>query len=54
VEGDNFSEKSAAFNLAVEQGFIEVYKIPNPKSADRPTSCFRLTANGKSKAATSS
>jgi uncharacterized LabA/DUF88 family protein len=50
MEGDDFSEKSAAFNLAVERGLVEVYKIPNPKSAERPTSCCRLTATGKAKA----
>jgi hypothetical protein len=51
LEGDNFSEKSSAFNLSVEQGYIEVYKIPNPKSAERPTSCCRLTSLGKTQAA---
>jgi uncharacterized LabA/DUF88 family protein len=49
LEGDNFPEKSAAFNLSVEQGLIEVYKIPNPKSAERPTSCCRLMASGKAR-----
>jgi uncharacterized LabA/DUF88 family protein len=50
LEGDNFSEKSAAFNLSVEQGLIEVYRIPNPKAPEHPTSCCRLTPSGKAKA----
>jgi uncharacterized LabA/DUF88 family protein len=41
VEGE-FSEKSMAFNKAVEQDLIELYKIPNPKDAEHPTKCCRL------------
>jgi len=49
LEGNDFSEKSAAFNRAVEQGLIAVYKIQNPKAPDRPTSCCRLTETGKAR-----
>jgi uncharacterized LabA/DUF88 family protein len=41
VEGV-FSQKSLAFNKAVEQGLIELYHIPNPKSINYPTKCCRL------------
>jgi hypothetical protein len=41
VEGV-FSQKSLAFNKAVEQGLIELYHIPNPKNVDHPTKCCRL------------
>jgi uncharacterized LabA/DUF88 family protein len=41
VEG-LFSQKSLAFNKAVEQGLIELRQIPNPRSADHPTKCCRL------------
>ena len=41
VEG-NFSEKSLRFNSAVEQGIIELHKIPNPKDSEHPTKCCRL------------
>jgi hypothetical protein len=41
VEGE-FSEKSVAFNEAVEQGLVELYQIPNPKNAQFPTKCCRL------------
>lgn len=41
VEGE-FSEKSLAFNKAVEQGLIELYSVPNPKNQQYPTKCCRL------------
>jgi uncharacterized LabA/DUF88 family protein len=41
VEGQ-FSEKSLAFNKAVEQGIIELHKMPNPKDSEHPTKCCRL------------
>ena len=41
VEGE-FSEKSLAFNKAVEQDLIELFKIPNPKDSEHPTRCCRL------------
>ena len=41
VEGE-FSEKSVAFNKAVEQDLIDLYKLPNPKDSEHPTKCCRL------------
>lgn len=41
VEGE-FSQKSLAFNKAVEQDLIELYKTDNPKDPDHPTKSCRL------------
>jgi hypothetical protein len=41
VEGV-FSQKSLAFNRAVELSLIELHQIPNPKNPDHPTRCCRL------------
>ena len=49
IEGEDYSEKSAAFNKAVALGLIETYQIPNPKSADHPTTCCRAAQKASPK-----
>jgi uncharacterized LabA/DUF88 family protein len=41
LEGEQ-SAKTAAFNRAIDEGLIELYKIPNPNNPDHPTTCCKL------------